>query len=133
LKLVKNKQLIITSACISILLICYYLLLGKPTFKVTKSITMASMVIEEKHHYIEPGEYFKMWIIGYNSNDKRENRELYKIYIEDSMIYNLLKEGDVYMISARSFREDKEFGYVYELTEISNQEEYQLRGKGRIK
>jgi hypothetical protein len=74
-----------------------------------------------------------MWIIGYNANDKRENRERYKIYIEESMIYNLIKEGEVYMVSASSFREDKEFGYVYELTQISNQEEYQLSGKGRIK
>lgn len=37
------------------------------------------------------------------------------------------------MISATSFKEDEEFGYVYQLEQISNQEKYQLAGKGRIK
>jgi hypothetical protein len=133
MKIVKNKQFIIISAIIIVLLVCYFSLFEKQTFKVKNSISMAGMLIEEKYHNVEPGKYTEMWIIGYNANDKRENRERYKIYIEESMIYNLIKEGEVYMVSASSFREDKEFGYVYDLTEISNQEEYQLRGKGRIK
>jgi hypothetical protein len=98
-----------------------------------KSISMGGMVIEKKHHYIEPGQYFEMWVIGYNAYEKEGNREHYKIYIQDSMIYNLLEEGEEYMVSAQSFRKDEEFGYAYQLTQISNQEEYQLSGKGRIK
>jgi hypothetical protein len=32
-----------------------------------------------------------------------------------------------------TFREDEEFDYVYQLEQVSNQKEYQLAGKGRIK
>jgi hypothetical protein len=94
---------------------------------------MGGMVIEEKHHHIEPGKYFEMWVIGYTAYEKAENRKRYKIFIEESMVYNLIKEGEQYMVSASSFREDDEFEYVYQLLQISNQEEYQLSGKGRIK
>lgn len=94
---------------------------------------MSGMVIEEKHHHIEPGKYFEMWVIGYNGYEEVKDRKPYKIFIEDSMVYNLIEEGREYMVSASSIREDEEFGYVYQLQQISNQEEYQLAGKGRIK
>lgn len=97
-----------------------------------KSISMARFTVESKHDYTKPGEYTEMWIIGHNSAEK-ESRERYKIFIEDAMVYNLLKEGEEYMISARSFRKDKDYGYAYELNQISNQVEYQMIGKGRIK
>ncbi len=100
---------------------------------VTKSISMAGMVIEEKHHYIEPGKYVEMWIIGYNGYENEEHRERYKIFIEESMVYNIIEEGEQYMVTASSFRKDEEFGYAYKLQQLSNQEEYQLTGKGRIK
>jgi hypothetical protein len=114
-----------------VLLISYFSYFENSTSK--GSITMGGFVIEEKHHYIEPGQYFEMWVIGYNANEKEEKRERYKIFIEDSMVYNLIEEDEEYMVSATSYREDVEFGYVYKLEQISNQNEYQLRGKGRIK
>jgi hypothetical protein len=73
----------------------------------TNSIGMGGMIIEEKHHYIEPGQYFEMWVIGYNAYEKEENRERYKIFTEESMVYNIIEEGEEYMVSATSFREDK--------------------------
>ena len=97
------------------------------------NISFGGMVIEEKHDYVEPGQYSEMWIIGYNAYEEEEKRMRYKIFIEEPMVYNLIEEGGEYMISATSFREDDEFGYVYELDQISNQIEYQMRGKGRIK
>ena len=56
-----------------------------------------------------------------------------KIFIEGAMVYNLIREGEEYSISAKSFRKGKDYGYAYELNQISNQVEYQIRGKGRIK
>jgi hypothetical protein len=104
--------------CIIVLLISYYFFFFERSMK--ESISMASMVIEEKYHHIEPGKYFEMWVIGYNSYEKAENRKRYKIFIEESMIYNLIEEGEHYMVSASSFRDDEEFGYVYQLLQISN-------------
>ncbi|GAM12318.1 hypothetical protein [Mesobacillus selenatarsenatis] len=94
---------------------------------------MSGMVIEEKYHHIEPGEYLEMWVIGYNAYEKKENQKRYKIFIEEAMVYNLLEEGKQYAVAATSFREDKDFEYVYQLEQISNQEDYQLVGNGRIK
>ena len=62
-----------------------------------------------------------------------EMRRVIKFTLEESMVYNLIEEGKDYMVSARSFREDDEFDYVYKLQQISNQIDYQMRGKGRIK
>lgn len=115
-----------------VLIFCYLYFFGNPTSQMTKSIGMGGMIIEEKHHYIEPGQHFEMWVIGYNAYEEEENRERYKIFIEESMVYNLIEEGEEYMVSATSFREDAEFGYVYKLEQISNQEKYQLAGQGRI-
>ncbi|MEW9673884.1 hypothetical protein [Ammoniphilus sp. 3BR4] len=133
MKIVSNKGIVIVGMCVIVLLISYFFFFGNSTSQMTKSIGMAGMVIEEKHHHIEPGQYFEMWVIGYNAYEKEENRERYKIFIEESMVYNLIEEGEEYMVSASSFREDEEFGYVYRLEQISNQEKYQLAGKGRIK
>jgi len=94
---------------------------------------MAIFTVENKHDYTKPGEYTEMWIIGYDNAADKDIRKRYKIFIENAMVYNLIKEGEEYMISARSFRKDKDYGYAYELNEISNQIEYQVRGKGRIK
>ena len=127
-----NKKWLIILICIGVIF-GVYLLFVSSSFQMTKSISMGGMIIEEKHHYVQPGEYFEMWIIGYNAYEEEGNRERYKIYIEESMVYNLIEEGKKYMVSAQSFREDEEYGYVYELIQISNQEAYQLAGKGRIK
>lgn len=130
MKKIRNKWTIVISICVISLTISYFFIFGNSS---TKSISMAGMFIEEKHHHIEPGKYVEMWVIGYNAYEKEENRERFKIFIEDAMVYNLIKEGEVYMVSASSFREDEELGYAYQLLQISNQEEYQLVGKGRIK
>lgn len=116
--------------CVIALLISYYFFFGR---SMKETISMGGMVIEEKHDHVVPGQYFEMWVIGYNAHEKVENRKRYKIFIEESMVYNLIEEGEQYMVSASSFREDDEFGNVYQLLQISNQEEYQLSGKGRIK
>lgn len=130
MKIFSNKRVIIASICFLVIGSFFYF--GNSSTKMKKSIG-AFMIIEEKHHHIEPGQYLEMWVIGYNPYEKEENRERYKIYIEESMVYNLIEEGEMYMVLAASFREDEEFGYVYQLEQISNQEEYQLAGKGRIK
>lgn len=115
------------------LLISYFFFFYNSASNMTESIGMAGMVIEEKNHHIEPGEYLEMWVIGYNAYEKKENQKRYKIFIEEAMIYNLIEEGKQYAVAATSFREDKDFGYVYQLEQISNQEDYQLVGNGRIK
>jgi len=114
-----------------VLTIGYFYYVQNLTPKTNFSIDFGAMTIEEKHHYIEPGEYIEMWIIGYNVYDSNQTR--YKIFIEEAMVYNLIEEGKEYMVSARSFREDDDFDYVYKLQQISNQLDYQMRGKGRIK
>ncbi|OLO26760.1 hypothetical protein BTR23_21990 [Alkalihalophilus pseudofirmus] len=126
-----NKWFVLVVMSVVALVISYFFFFENS--QMTKSIGMGGMIIEEKHHYIEPGQYFEMWIIGSNAYEKEETRERYKIFIEESMVYNLIEEGEEYMVSATSFREDDEFGYVYKLEQISNQEDYQLAGKGRIK
>jgi hypothetical protein len=133
LRIFSKKWIVIVSTGFIVLLISYFAFFGSSIFNMTKNISMAGMVIEEKHHHIEPGQYFEMWVIGYNAYENEKKRERYKIFIEESMVYNLIEEGEEYMVSATSYREDEEFGYVYKLEQISNQEEYQLRGKGRIK
>jgi len=132
LKIFSNKRFIIASICFLAILSGSLFFFGNSSSEMTKNFG-AFMIIEEKHHHIEPGQYLEMWVIGYNLYEEGENRERYKIYIEESMVYNLIEEGEMYMVSAASFREDEEFGYVYQLEQISNQEEYQFAGKGRIK
>ncbi|MGM0844959.1 MAG: hypothetical protein ACQEUT_08275 [Bacillota bacterium] len=133
MKLISNKWFVLVVISVMALIITYFFFINKPSSQITKSISMAGMVIEEKHHYIEPGQYIEMWVIGYNGYEQEEHRERYKIFIEESMVYNLIAEGEQYMISASSFRKDEEFGYAYKLQQLSNQEEYQLTGKGCIK
>jgi hypothetical protein len=130
---VNKKWMLIISGCFIILIMSYFFFFKNSEPQMNKSISMAGMFIEEKHHHIEPGQFMEMWFIGYNAYDKEENRERYKIYVEDAMTYNLLEEGKVYMVCAESFRKDKEYDYAFQLTQISNQEKYQLTGKGRIK
>lgn len=131
MKVNKNKWFVLIIAIVLIVSCLFFF--QNSIFSTKKSFSMAGMIIEEKHHYIEPGKYFEMWIIGYNANEKEENRKRYKIFIEESMVYNLIKEGEEYMIAAATFRKDEESGDIYKLEQISNQEEYQLAGKGRIK
>ncbi|MCJ8007118.1 hypothetical protein ACFFF5_06390 [Lederbergia wuyishanensis] len=131
MKFVSNKGILIGSMCVIALIISCFFFFGNSFLKETRSISMAGMFIETKHHHIEPGKYLELWVIGYNSYDENEGR--FKVYIEDAMVYNLIEEGKVYMVSASSIRKDEEFGHVYRLEQISNQEEYQLVGKGRIK
>ena len=96
------------------------------------SIGMGGMYIEEKDHHVEPGDYQEMWIIGYVFHETEENQIRYKIYIEDPNVYNLIEEDKVYHLVADSFREDDTYGLVYELIFISDDDNYQMRGEGRI-
>jgi len=128
-----NKKLLFGIMAFTILVIWYFFFFLSSNSEMNKSISMALFKVETKHDYTKPAKYTEMWIIGYNTAEDEGNRERYKIFIEDAMVYNLIKEGEEYMISARSFRKDKDYGYVYELNQISNQLEYQIRGKGRIK
>ena len=132
MKIVTNKLVLLGIMAVMIAILYFFFSLNS-TSQMTKSFSMGAMVIEEKHHHIERGEYIEMWVVGYNVYEDEENRERYKIYIEESMVYNLIKEGEEYFVSATSFREDGKYGYAYQLEQISNQEEYQLTGKGRIK
>ncbi len=79
---------------------------------------------------------------GYELAQMIENHSKGFLRFKEGTLYSALKklgmQGLVesywqYMVSATSYREDEEFGYVYKLEQISNQEKYQLRGMGRIK
>ena len=126
-----NKKFIIGIMAFMVLVLSYFFV--SSNFETNKSISMALFKVENKHDYTKPGAYTEMWIIGYNADEEEGNRERYKIFIEDAMVYNLIKEGEAYLISASSFRKDKDYVYAYELNQISNQVEYQITGKGRIK
>ncbi|MCM3638280.1 hypothetical protein M3152_11135 [Sporosarcina luteola] len=128
-----NKKFLFGFLAFTILVIWYFFFFLSSNSEKNQGITMALFKVETKQDYTKPGEYTEMWIIGYNAAEDEGNRERYKIFIEEAMVYNLIKEGKEYMISARSFRKDKDYGYAYELNQISNQVEYQIRGKGRIK
>ncbi|MEK3975329.1 hypothetical protein [Psychrobacillus sp. FSL K6-1267] len=127
-----NKKVLIGIIAIMIIVMSYFFFFSSSNSEKNKSIGKVLFKVESKHDYTKPGEYTEMWIIGYNNSDEKDNRR-YKIFIEDAMVYNLIKVDEEYMISARSFRKDKDYDYAYELIQISNQKEYQVRGKGRIK
>ncbi|PYZ97636.1 hypothetical protein CR205_03310 [Alteribacter lacisalsi] len=126
------KGILLTAAAIFVLSVIV-LLLPHHSNKEIQSISMAGFIVEEKHHHVESGEYIEMWIVGSNIHEKPENRVAYKIMIEEAMVYNLIEEGEVYMISATTVGDDGEFGDVFELLQIANQETYQLSGRGKIK
>ncbi|MBM4763747.1 hypothetical protein [Bacillus sp. B15-48] len=59
MKLISNKWFVIVVMSVVALMISYFLFFGNSS-QVTRSISMGGMIIEEKHHYIEPGQYFEM-------------------------------------------------------------------------
>ena len=98
----------------------------------SKSITMNSMVIEEKGYEIEPGEYMEMWVIGYDQDEEEKYREQYKVMIQDDNIYNLLKEGETYFVRLSGSRNDSEENFLYTISQIARPDGDQLRGEGKI-
>ncbi|QFG00084.1 hypothetical protein PB01_15310 [Psychrobacillus glaciei] len=103
-------------------------------FEEGKSYKSSSMFfkIEKKEHYIEPGKYMKMWVIGSNANDNSPNKERYKVMIEDSRIYNLLEEGNEYFVSIQGVKKWNQSEYIYTFGQLGLVDGTQLRGEGKI-
>ncbi|PFH82607.1 hypothetical protein [Bacillus sp. AFS088145] len=116
---------------IVILMIMSYSFFVK-NYEIHSGIGIGQMYIVEKHSDKKQGS-LRMWFIGYNAGEKEENRKHYKIYVKDAMVYNLIEVGNTYMVNVESTRKDKNYGYVYKLEQISNQEKYQLVGTGLTK
>lgn len=91
------------------------------------------MYVEKKEHYIEPGQYMEMWVIGSNSSDSSQNKLKYKVMIKDSMIYNLLEEGKEYFVSLEGIKKKNQSEYIYTFGQLSIPGGTQLRGEGIIK
>ncbi|MBS8264004.1 hypothetical protein DYI25_06100 [Mesobacillus boroniphilus] len=107
-----------------------YTLLNRPE-KMYTSTTMM-MTIEEKEHYIEPGKYQKMWVMGTNANDPDKNKERFKVMIGDSRIYNLLEEGKEYFVTFQGVKKNEESEYIFTFSQIGNPEGTQMSGDGII-
>lgn len=90
------------------------------------------MYIEKKEHYIAPGEYIKMWVVGSNASDDGNSKEKYKIMIIDSRIYNLLEEGKEYFVTIEGTKENKQSDYLYTFGQLGLPEGTQLTGEGII-
>ena len=90
------------------------------------------MYIEEKDHNIEPGKYQKMWVVGSNTNDNTQNKERYKVMIEDSRIYNLLEEGQEYFVLIQGTKKENQSEYTYTFGQLGLPEGTQLVGNGKI-
>lgn len=103
-------------------------------FEEGKSYKSSSMIfeIEKKEHHIEPGKYIKMWVIGSNANDNSPNKERYKVMIEDSRIYNLLKEGNEYFVNIQGIKKRNQSEYVYTFGQLGLVDGTQLTGEGKI-
>ncbi|QFF98982.1 hypothetical protein PB01_09125 [Psychrobacillus glaciei] len=103
-------------------------------FEEEKSYKSSSMFfeIEKKEHYIEPGKYMKMWVIGSNANDNSPNKERYKVMIEDSRIYNLLEEGNEYFVNIQGVNKRNQSEYIYTFGQLGLVDGTQLVGKGII-
>ena len=119
------------------LLICLFLIvvfLLYLYFNGGKSYNSIAMTfkIEEKEHYIEPGKYIKMWVIGSNANDNNPNKERYKVMIEDSRIYNLLEEGNEYFVNIQGVKKRNQSEYIYTFGQLGLVDGTQLAGKGKI-
>jgi hypothetical protein len=95
------------------------------------SVTMF-MYVEKKEHYIEPGQYFKMWVIGSNSSDSSQNKLKYKVMIKDSRIYNLLEEGKEYFVDLEGIKKKNQSEYTYTFGQLGIPGGTQLSGEGII-
>ncbi|RSD29051.1 hypothetical protein [Mesobacillus subterraneus] len=91
------------------------------------------MIIEEKAHYIEPGKYQKMWVVGSNANDPGPNKERFKVMIEDARIYNLIEEGKEYFVSFQGEKKMEDPEYLYTFGQIEIPGGTQMAGEGVIK
>ena len=95
------------------------------------SVTMF-MYVEKKEHYIEPGQYLKMWVIGSNSSDSSQNKLKYKVMIKDSRIYNLLEEGKEYFVTLEGVKKKNQSEYTYTFGKLGIPGGTQLGGEGII-
>jgi hypothetical protein len=119
-----------------IILIGIYYLITPGAFKGVESYKSSVMIfkIEKKEHHIEPGKFIKMWVIGSNANDNSPNKERYKVIIEDSRIYNLLKEGNEYFVNIEGVKKKNQSKYIYTFGQLglADDDATQLTGKGKI-
>lgn len=130
----KNKKmiLILIIVLIPIAIMALIYLKGEKIDKVYSSHNLGGMYIEEKGHYVEPGEYQQMWIIGYNAYDESEGKETFKVFIKDANVYNLIEENQEYVISFSAKHQDGSKNNIYSLDWISLPHGGQLRGDGLI-
>lgn len=90
------------------------------------------MYIEEKDHINESSKNQKMWVVGSNSYDNSQNKERYKVMIEDSRIYNLLEEGQEYFVLIQGTKKENQSDYTYTFGQLGLPEGTQLVGNGKI-
>lgn len=132
LGLVRKKgviSVIVLSLLLSFAIYIYFS--GEKSNELYKSSSMI-MYIEKKDHNIEPGKNQKMWVVGSNSYDNSQNKERYKVMIEDSRIYNLLEEGQEYFVLIQGTKKENQSDYIYTFGQLGLPEGTQLVGNGKI-
>ncbi|MGP4108895.1 hypothetical protein [Virgibacillus sp. L01] len=103
-------------------------------FEGGKSYKSSSMIfeIDKKEHHNESGKYMRMWVTGSNANDNNQNKERYKVMIEDSRIYNLLEEGIEYFVNIQGVKKRNQSEYKYTFSQLGLVDGSQLTGEGKI-
>ncbi|MEC2074175.1 hypothetical protein [Alkalihalophilus marmarensis] len=128
----KKMILILVIVLIPIAIITLNYFIGDENEKVYSHQSFGGMYIEEKGHYVEPGEYQQMWIIGYNAYEDTEGREPFKVFIKDANVYNLIEENQEYVISFSAKYQDESNNNIYSLDWILLPDGGQMRGDGLI-
>lgn len=94
---------------------------------------LGGMYIEEKDYHVEPGEYQQMWIIGHSAYEDNAHRETFKVFIENPLVFNLIQEGEEYVVLFSANHKDEEDNLIYSLDWIGAPEPgSQMRGDGLI-
>ncbi|WP_096271239.1 hypothetical protein [Paucisalibacillus globulus] len=128
----KNKKKIVFLSVVIISIFLMVLTYSSITKQGYPDITFGGMYIEEKGHLVVPGEYQKMWIIGYNAYEKSENRDTYKVFIKDANVYNIIEENQEYIVTFSAKSKDDAGDYIYSLDWISLPDGGQISGDGLI-
>ncbi|CAM3815461.1 hypothetical protein [Alkalicoccus chagannorensis] len=82
-----------------------------------KRLNSTAVVIEEKKEETE-GDSPARWLLC-RPVDDGENGPVYKVQVQDPVVFSLLHEEQQYVISASAFQEDVQYGFVYKLKQVS--------------
>lgn len=124
----KRKNLVYLVLVIAVLLSIYYYFEGRKNYQ----STVMYFIVEEKEHYIEPGKYMKMWVVGSNAFDDSTDKPRYKVMIKDSRIYNLLEENETYFVIIDGIKKRNQEHYVYTFGQLGLLDGTRLSGEGRV-